>query len=79
MLGCTKKVSTIDDKNIQIKVRPGIHHGGEYAASGMGFQNSRTHRTGNFIIIIHINVPAITNDEIKEKLENIRNEINSNS
>ena len=79
MLGCTKRIVTIDDKHIQIKVRPGIEHGGEYSASGMGFQNARTYRSGNFIIVIHITVPAITNEEIKEKLENIRKEINSSS
>lgn len=79
MLGCTKRVSTIDGKSINIKIRPGINHGGEYAAADMGFQNSRTHRKGNFVIIIHIDVPAITNEEIKQKLEDIKNQIQSSS
>ena len=40
----------------------------------MGFQNAQRRTTGNFIIIVNITIPAITNDEIKTKLENIRDE-----
>ena len=79
MLGCTKKVKTIDDKTLKIKIRPGIEHGGEYQAAGMGFQNAQRRTTGNFIIIVNITIPAITNDEIKTKLENIRDEFNAGS
>ena len=79
MLGCTKQVTTIDGKKLKIKVRPGIEHGGEYCASGMGFQNNRTRRTGDFIIVINIIIPAITNETIKQQLETIKNELDKTS
>lgn len=77
MLGCTKDVETIDNKKLQIKIRPGIEHGGEYAATGMGFQNPRLRRTGNFIIIINIRIPAITDENLKTKLMEIRDELSN--
>ena len=79
MLGCTKKVKNIDGKSLKINIRPGIEHNGEYQAAGMGFQNAQRRTTGNFIIIVHITIPAITNEEIKTKLENIRDEFNASS
>lgn len=77
MIGCVKDVETIDGKRLQIKIRPGIEHGGEYSATGMGFQNPRIRRTGNFIIIVAVRVPAISNEEIKKKLLDIKNELNN--
>lgn len=77
MIGCVKDVETIDGKRLQLKIRPGVEHGGEYSATGMGFQNPRARRTGNFIIIITIKVPAIDNEEIKKKLLEIKDELNN--
>lgn len=77
MLGCIKDVETIDGKKLQIKIRPGIEHGGEYSATGMGFQNPRARRTGNFIIIVVLRVPAVTNEDTKKKLLEIKNELNN--
>lgn len=77
MLGCIKDVETIDGKKLQIKIRPGIEHGGEYSATGMGFQNPRARRTGNFIIIIVLKVPAIVDEHTKKKLLEIKNELNN--
>lgn len=77
MIGCIKDVETIDGKRLQLKIRPGVEHGGEYSATGMGFQNPRARRTGNFIIIIAIKVPAIDDEKIKKKLLEIKDELNN--
>lgn len=77
MVGCVKEVETVDGKKLQIKIRPGIEHGGEYSATGMGFQNPRLRRTGNLIIIIVVKVPAIDNETMKKKLLEIRDELNN--
>lgn len=77
MIGCVKEVETVDGKRLQIKIRPGIEHGGEYSATGMGFQNPRLRRTGNFIIVVTVKVPAISNDELKKKLLDIKNELDN--
>jgi len=77
MLGVDKKIRTIDDKTLQIKIRPGIEQGGEYSASGMGFQNSRHRQTGNFVIIVIIKIPSITDETLRAKLLAIQEEINN--
>jgi len=77
MIGCVKDIETIDGKRLQIKIRPGIEHGGEYSATGMGFQNPRMRRTGNFIIIVAIKVPAVLDDAMRQRLIEIKNEINN--
>jgi len=77
MLGSTKEIETIDNKRLQIKIRPGIEHGGEYSATGMGFQNPRLRRTGNLIITVMIKVPAVTDELLKQKLLDIKNELDN--
>jgi DnaJ-class molecular chaperone len=75
MIGCTKEIESITGKTMKIQVRPGITHGGEYAAQGLGFPNLQTNTRGHFIIVILIAVPEIKDQKIKKKLEDIRNEI----
>jgi DnaJ-class molecular chaperone len=75
MIGCTKEIESITGKTMKIQVRPGITHGGEYAAHGLGFPNLQTNTRGHFIIVILIAVPEIKDQKIKKKLEDIRNEI----
>lgn len=77
MIGCVKEVETIDNKRLQIKIRSGIEHGGEYSATGMGFQNPRMRRTGNFIIVVAVKVPVISDDKLKQKLLDIKNELDN--
>jgi len=77
MIGCTKPIETIDGKILNIKIKPGMTHGGEYSAKGQGFKSLRTGIVGDFIVIIFIQIPAITDKDIKLKLEEIRNAINN--
>jgi curved DNA-binding protein len=77
MIGCTKPIETIDGKILNIKIKPGMTHGGEYAAKGLGFKSLRTGIVGDFVTIIYIKIPEITDKDIKKKLEEIRNAINN--
>jgi hypothetical protein len=43
----------------------------------MGFQNPKARRTGNFVIVITIKVPAVGDENIKNKLLEIRDELNN--
>ena len=77
MIGCNKPIETIDGRLLNIKIRPGMTHGGEYSAKGMGFTNIRSGRTGDFVTIIYIKIPSIQDTEIKRKLQDIKNEIDN--
>jgi DnaJ-class molecular chaperone len=77
MIGCTKPVETLDGRMMNIRIRPGMTHGGEYSAKGMGFTNITTGNIGDFIITIYVKIPAINDNKIKKKLEELRNEISN--
>lgn len=77
MLGCTKEIETVDNKRLQIKIRPGIEHSSEYSATGMGFQNPRLRKTGNLIIVVLIKTPIVTDDTLKQKILDIKNELDN--
>lgn len=73
MIGCTKTVESLDGTQMNIAVRPGVQHGTEYVTKGLGFKNTRGNK-GNFITVIGIEVPAITDPAMKEKLEQLNAE-----
>jgi len=77
MIGCKKPIETIDGKILNIKLKPGMTHGGEYSAKGMGFKNIKFNILGDFIVIVYIKIPAVYNENIIKKLEDIKNEIDN--
>jgi curved DNA-binding protein len=74
MIGCTKTVENLDGTQMNIIIRPGVQHGTEYVTKGLGFSNLRGSK-GNLITVIGIEVPAVTDARMKEKLEQIYAEI----
>jgi DnaJ-class molecular chaperone len=77
MTGCTKTVSHISGTSIRFNLRAGLQHGTEFASPNLGFKN-RQGRHGNFIIIIGIEIPIVTDPDIKQELENIYSKITNN-
>ena len=76
MIGCIKPIETIDGTVMNLRLKPGIGHGGECTMLNLGFRNIRTGRTGNFVVIVYIRIPEILDKNIVKKLEDIKNEIN---
>ncbi len=79
MTGCDKEVKCLDGNRLPIKIRPGINHGAEFASSGRGFKNVNTNRSGNFVIIINIDMPAVTDPVLVKELEEIYAKITHSS
>jgi DnaJ-class molecular chaperone len=79
MTGCTKQIKCLDGTNMPLNLRPGIQHGAEFASNGRGFRNINSGRPGALIIIVSIDIPAITDPNIIKKLEEIYAEINHTS
>lgn len=77
MIGCIKPVETIDGKIMNIRIRPGVSHGGEFAAHGLGFQNVQTGHKGDFIIVVYVKMLEILDPNIRRRLEDIKNEISN--
>jgi len=70
MVGCTKIINLLDDTGVRINLNPGVHHGTEYVTKGRGFRNLHGH-IGNLIVQIIIDIPAVVDPMIKEKLEKL--------
>lgn len=77
MLGCTKTVTSLDDTGIRINLQPGVQPGSEYLSKGLGFRNVNSGYRGNLIIHVKLEIPAVTDINLKSQLENIHAEINN--
>jgi len=68
MAGCTKTVNHLNGNTIRFNIRPGMQHGTELASQGMGFKNLQG-KTGNLIIVVGVEIPVLTDPELKSKFE----------
>ncbi len=69
MIGCSKTVTCLDGSTMPLKIRPGIKHGAEFASGGRGFKDLNSGRTGSFIIIVEVDIPAVTDNQLRQELE----------
>lgn len=69
MVGCIKEVQCLDGTIMPLKIRPGIKHGTEFASGGRGFRDINTGRMGNLVIILNVDIPAVTDNQIVQELE----------
>lgn len=76
MIGCTKEVTCLDGTVMPLKIRAGIAPGTEFASGGRGFRDVNTGRTGNMIIIVAVNIPAVTDLQLRQELEALYAKIN---
>jgi len=77
MIGCTIEIKCLDGTIMPLKIRPGINHGKEFASAGRGFRDSNYSRVGALVIIIKVNIPAVTQEKTIQKLKEIYAEISN--
>jgi DnaJ-class molecular chaperone len=77
MIGCTKNVSTLDDRIIKINMRPGVQHSTEFLTRGLGFKDVNSGYQGDLIVHVLIDIPTVTDPELKTKIEKLYAEINN--
>ena len=69
MTGCTKEVLCLDGTTMPLKIRAGITPGTEFASGGRGFRDINTGRTGNMVIVVTVDVPAVLDLQLRQELE----------
>lgn len=69
MTGCMKEVVCLDGSTMPLKLRPGIKHGAEFASGGRGFRDVNTGRIGSLIVILDVDIPAVTNPQLVQELQ----------
>ena len=79
MIGTKKRVRYITGDEKEIDIRAGVETGVEYASSGFGFPNPHSGNKGRFIIVVNIRTPAITDQNLVERLKQINDEISIRS
>jgi curved DNA-binding protein len=70
MVGCVKIVNTLDDRSVRIRLPAGVQHGSEYQSNGLGFRGFHNN-IGNLIILVNVEIPSVTDPDIKEQLESV--------
>lgn len=74
IVGKTTIVSTLDKKDLEIKIQPGTQHGQMLAIHGYGMPNINDARMrGRLLININITVPTNLTDQQKELIKQIIN------
>jgi curved DNA-binding protein len=69
MTGCIKEVTSLDGSIIPLKIRAGIHAGAEFAIGGKGFKDLNNHTVGKLLVILNVDIPAITNNQLRQEFE----------
>lgn len=60
MTGCMRQITGLDGETIPLKIRAGVEPNAEFVCGGRGFKDVNTGRVGNFVIVLQVKIPAIT-------------------
>ena len=69
MTGCMKEVVCLDGTTMPLRLRPGIQHGAEFASGGRGFRDVSPGRVGSLIVVLNIDIPAVTDPQLIQELQ----------
>ena len=75
LLGTNIRVDTLHGRKLSVSVPPGSNSGTTFSISGQGLPDQRSGQTGNLYVKVTGITPNITNEEIRERLAKIKDEI----
>ena len=75
LLGCVILVTTLENKKLELKVPQGTAPGQTFNIPGYGLPNMQTGRRGNMYITIDVSMPKITDQNVLDKIQQLKNEI----
>lgn len=76
MMGCNKKIQSLDGNKLDLKIRPGTQHGAEFLCRGRGFNNATNGRLGDLIVKLNVLIPEVTDIILVDRLLKLQNEMN---
>ena len=74
LLGCVILVTTLENKKLELKVPQGTNPGQTFNIPGHGLPNMQTGKRGNCYITIGIDIPKITDIDVLERIQKLKNE-----
>ena len=75
LTGCVIIITTLDKKQLELKIPQGTKPGVKFSIPGYGMPNLQTGNRGALYITVEAEMPKITDISILEKIEKLRNEI----
>jgi DnaJ-class molecular chaperone len=73
IVGTKIRITTVDDRNLELNVPPNTKNGTTFSMNGYGFPNLKTGRRGNMLIRIEAEIPRNLNSSQLEKIREIVN------
>jgi len=75
LLGDVIIVTTLDDRNIKLTIPKGTNSGQRFSIPGYGIPDINTAQRGNIHVIVEAETPEITDENLLNKIKQIREEI----
>lgn len=75
LLGCVTIITTLDNKQLELKIPQGTRPGVKFSIPGHGLPNMQTGKRGNMYITIDAEMPKITDETVLNKIQQLKNEI----
>ena len=75
LLGCVIIITTLDNRNLELKIPQGTKPGTRFSIPGYGLPNMHTRKTGNMYVEIDTEIPKITDENVLNKIQQIKNEV----
>ena len=75
LLGCVIIITTLDNKQLELKIPQGTRPGTKFSIPSYGLPNMQTGKRGIMFITIDAEMPKITNEAILDKIQQLKNEI----
>jgi curved DNA-binding protein len=75
LLGCVIIITTLDNKQLELKIPQGTKPGTVFNITGYGIPDLHTGRKGNIYVSVDVDVPRIDDETILKEIEQLRNRI----
>ena len=75
LTGCVILVTTLENKKLELKVPQGTQQGQTFNIPGYGLPNMQTGKRGNMYITIGVDIPNISDQDILDKIQQLKNEL----
>ena len=75
LLGCVIIITTLDNKQLELKIPQGTRPGTKFSIPGYGLPNMQTGKRGIMFITIDAEMPKISDTAILDKIQQLKNEI----
>jgi len=75
LTGCVIIITTIDNKQLELKIPQGTKPGTKFNIPGYGLPNMQSVKRGNMYVAIDVEMPTITDEDMLEKIHQLKNEI----